>query len=107
MFHLRAKRKVTGPVSGPSVGLRFASSSDAVGLEIPCAKAKALDLRESYWRRVVFVDASGAETYVHSDASTVEVPTGAVCAHVFALPPDGRNNTPGAFVRKVPVPVVA
>jgi hypothetical protein len=102
------QRALKGTVKGTQVDLRFASSSDATALEIELgANAKAVDFGESYWRRVVFVQASGAERFIHTDARRLEVPMGATRAIVFALPADGRNNKSGAYVRTVPVPVVS
>jgi hypothetical protein len=70
------------------------------------SRAKALDCGEPYWRRVVFAHADGAESYVHTEEQEVAVPDGAAEAVIFALPPDGRDNSPDGYRRQVPVPRV-
>jgi len=104
----RPKLAPAGSVSADAktVELRWTSSSDSLGLELSLAAGQTLlDLGESYWKRVVFVDASGGETYVHDEARKLPVPAGSVKARVFALPPDGRDNSPTGYVRTVPVPL--
>ena len=103
----RPNTAAAGAVSADAktVELRWTTSSDALGLELPLAAGQTLlDLGAAYWKRVVFVDASGAETFVHDEARKLPVPAGAVKARVFALPPDGRDNAPAGYVRSVPVP---
>jgi hypothetical protein len=94
------------PVGATKVELRWTSASDAVGLSVALdPAARTLDLRERYWRRIVFIDARGVERYVHTDAQRVDIPASSASARVFALPPDGRNNAANGYTRTVPVPI--
>ncbi len=103
----RHPRQTAGEVGEGAgrVELLWRSSCDAEGLRVGLpAGAKALDCGEEYWRRVVFVGSDGAESYAHTDERRVAVPQGAVAALLFALPPDGRNNSPGGYRASVPLP---
>ncbi len=103
----RHPRQTVGEVGEGAgrVELLWRSSCDAEGLRVGLpAGAKALDCGEEYWRRVVFVGSDGAESYAHTDERRVAVPQGAVAALLFALPPDGRNNSPDGYRREVAVP---
>jgi hypothetical protein len=87
------------------VELLWASSEDATGIEISGLGGVAeLDLGAKYWRRVALASADGDETCVYCDAPHIQVPAETVSARVFALPPDGRNNTPDGYRATVPVP---
>ena len=96
-----------GPVAkgAERVELLWHSSTDAEGLELTLhGPAGAVDFRGAYWRRVVFVDAEGKETYAHTDAPQLPVPAGTQKVRVYALPPDGRNNSPPGYRAEIPVP---
>ncbi|MFO8008000.1 MAG: hypothetical protein R6V05_09715 [Candidatus Brocadiia bacterium] len=85
------------------VALRWNSPLDAEGVALDVTGASRLDLGDSYWRRVV-VSTGDDELYLHGDAAVLELPENAREACVFALPPDGRDNSPDGYRRTVPVP---
>lgn len=90
------------------VELVWRSSVDAEGLEL-CLEgkpARSVDFKEKYWRRVTFADGNGQETCLHTSAPTVRVPRGTASVKVFALPPDGKDNSPDGYRATVPVPAL-
>jgi hypothetical protein len=90
----------------PVADLVWRSPCDADGIEVGTDACRALDLGQTYWHQVVAVAEDGAETYLYGSEQTVTLPPGTKSARTFALPPDGRDNSPNGFKARVPVPVV-
>lgn len=91
-----------------SAALVWRSSVDAEGLELALEgrEARQVDFREKYWRRVFVAAADGSETCIHSSAQKLRLRRGTESIKLFALPPDGRDNSPDGFRATVPVPVL-
>lgn len=91
-----------------SIELTWRSSVDAEGLEVrpEGAPAKAIDFREEYWRRVLMTGEDGKEAYFHTKARTLRLRRGTESIRVFALPPDGKDNSRSGYKATVPVPVL-
>jgi len=99
---------VTGEVGegAERVELVWRSPEDAEGLELRAegVPLRAVDFKESYWRQVVIATEEGEERYLYTDARTVELPPGTQGIRIFALPPDGKDNSPDGYRATVPVP---
>ena len=105
----RAPVEDIGPIEAgvESVKLLWRSAIDAEGIELALNNSsKIIDFKSTYWRRIKFLDADGKETYVHTDAEQVSIPKGTQKVHVFALPPDGRNNCAKGYRMEIPIPVI-
>jgi hypothetical protein len=90
-----------------AVELVWRSSTNAEGLEFAVDKsAGSVDFKEPYWRRVVFVDGKGEKRYEHTGDQVLVIPPGTKRIQVFALPPDGRDNSSDGFRATVPLPKV-
>ncbi len=95
-------------VRAEEVAVAWRSAVDAEGLEITWdGPARKLDLRASYWHRLVFEDSRGSMTYQHGSERVHDIPAGSVKARLFALPPDGRNNATPGFLARIPTPRAA
>ncbi len=88
------------------VDLVWRSPEDAEGMELRAegAPLKGVDFKERYWRQVVIAAESGRDSCLYTDARTVRLPGAAQSVKVFALPPDGKDNSPDGFRAAVPVP---
>lgn len=83
---------------------RTAADAEGLAVRLEGRPVKAVDFKDRYWRRALITTMDGQETYVHSDERTLEVPPDTESVRVFALPPDGKDNSPDGYKATVPVP---
>lgn len=90
------------------VDLVWRTAVDSEGLEMRPAggRARAIDFKDCYWRRVLIATAEGEESYVHTDARMVELPPETESVRVFALPADGKDNSAEGYKATVPAPAL-
>jgi hypothetical protein len=88
------------------VELTWRSPCDADGLQVDVAGGSTVDLGGAYWHQVIARTEDDSENHFYGTERVVQLPGGTTTVRVFALPPDGRNNSPDGFLARIPVPSV-